>query len=221
MSTATDGQLLTFRDWTFRYRPADRPSGRTLLLLHGLTGDENSMWIFTRRIPAGFSILAPRAIFPAPQGGYSWREIASGPWELPSFDDLRPAAEMLVSFVDSWAASTGRDMKQFHLMGFSQGAALSYSLALLYPQRVPALAALSGFLPSGAETLLASRLLAEKPVFIAHGRRDEMVPVERARRAAALLEESGARVTYCEAGIGHKVSKDCMQALGDFFLSLD
>lgn len=221
MSTATDGQLLTFRDWTFRYRPADRPSGRILLLLHGLTGDENSMWIFTRRIPAGYAILAPRATFPAPQGGYSWREITPGPWELPSFDDLRPAAEALVSFVDSWAASAGLDMKRFHLMGFSQGAALACSLALLYPQRVPALAALSGFLPSGAETLLAGRPLAGKPALVAHGKRDEMVPVEHARQAVALLEQGGARVTYCEAGIGHKVSKECMQALGDFFLSLD
>jgi phospholipase/carboxylesterase len=64
------------------------------------------------------------------------------------------------------------------LIGFSQGAALSNTLALLHPERIQALAALSGFMPRGAEDLFGRRPLVGKSVFIAHGRQDYMIPVE-------------------------------------------
>jgi phospholipase/carboxylesterase len=103
------------------------------------------------------------------------------------------------------------------LIGFSQGAALCYTLALLHPERIRALAALSGFMPGGAEDLLAKRPLAGKPVFVAHGRQDNKIPVEQARRSVALLEGSGAQVTYCESDGGHKISADCLTWLADIF----
>jgi len=41
-------QLLTYNTWTLRIRrPIEKPA-RMLLLLHGWTGDENSMWVLVR-----------------------------------------------------------------------------------------------------------------------------------------------------------------------------
>ena len=219
MPTPTDAQLLTFQGWTFRLRPAAGPAGRLLLLLHGWTGDENSMWLFGRDFPAEFTLLAPRAPHVEPRGGYTWREMTPGTWGLPSLDDFRPAVDGLLAFVDSWAGSAGVDAATFDCMGFSQGAALTYALAALHPGRLGRLAALAGFLPDGAEQFLGPRSLAGKPVYVAHGTRDEMIPVERARRAAALLGEAGAQVTYCEAETGHKVSPDCFRGLREFFVN--
>jgi phospholipase/carboxylesterase len=99
----------------------------------------------------------------------------------------------------------------FDLVGFSQGAALAYTLTVLYPDSVHRLAALSGFLPAGAETLLLARPVVGKPVFVAHGRQDNLVPVEQARRSVALLKEAGAQITYCETEVGHKVSAECLR----------
>jgi predicted esterase len=50
-------------------------------------------------------------------------------------------------------------------------------------------------------------------VFVAHGTKDEMVTVERARASMQLLEQAGAEITYCEDEVGHKLSKDCLRAL--------
>jgi len=186
-------------------------------MLHGWTGDENSMWVFARKLPAQVAVLAPRGPYVAPEGGYTWREIHPGTWGLPGLDDFRQSAEALISFVDVWSNSERVDANQIDLIGFSQGAALSYTLALLHPERIRALAALSGFMPDGAEDLLARRPLAGKPVFIAHGRQDNLIPVEQARMAAAMLEGSGAKVTYCESEGGHKVSADCFTGLVDIF----
>ena len=217
MPTPIDAELREFRDWVFRFRPATAAPSRLLIMLHGWTGDETSMWVFARKLPAQVAVLSPRGLYAAPEGGYTWREVQPGMWGFPTLADLSASAEALIGFIDDWSYAAGVSASLIDLIGFSQGAALSYTLALLHPQRIRALAALSGFMPAGAEDLLARRALAGKPVFVAHGRRDEMIPVEQARRSVALLEGAGARVTYCESDGGHKVSADCFTGLADIF----
>ncbi|GAB4504179.1 MAG: phospholipase/carboxylesterase [Anaerolineales bacterium] len=208
---------MTYNGWTMRVRHASQQPARFLLLLHGWTGDENSMWLFTRRLPPDVWIVAPRAPHPAPEGGYSWRPLHAGTWGLPSLSDLQPAAEALLRLVDEVSASMGVDAAQFEVAGFSQGGALTNILALLYPQRIRRAAVLAGFMPGGVEDLLARRVLQGKPFFVTHGTRDKLIPLERARQSVALLEQAGAQVTFCQAEIGHKVSADCLRGLEIFF----
>lgn len=54
------------------------------VMLHGWTGDENSMWIFAPRLPADAILLAPRGLYESPLGGYSW---------YPKIDRLWPRIE--------------------------------------------------------------------------------------------------------------------------------
>ncbi|MBI3738750.1 MAG: hypothetical protein HY258_06860, partial [Chloroflexi bacterium] len=67
------------------------------------------------------------------------------------------------------------------------------------------------------ESVLEKRPLNGKPFFVAHGTLDEMVKVEYARQSIQLLERAGAKVTYCEDEVGHKVSANCLRALERFF----
>lgn len=182
-------------------------------MLHGWTGDENSMWVFARKLPAKVAVMAPRGLFGSPQGGYTWHENRVGTGRLPAIEDFQASADALVDFLDDWSLVTDVKTNQIDLIGFSQGAAFSYALALFHPERIRALAALSGFIPAGAEQLLAKGLMSGKKVFVAHGRQDEMIPVEHMRGSVSLLENSGARVTYCESDGGHKVSKECFTGI--------
>jgi len=208
---------MTYNGWTMRVRHAAQEPARFMLLLHGWTGDENSMWIFTRRLPADMWIAAPRAPHVAEEGGYSWRALHPGTWGLPTLSDLKPAADNLIRLVDEVSASIGVDANRFDVAGFSQGGALTNLLAMLYPERVRKAAVLAGFVPGGTEELVARRVLAGKRFFVAHGNRDELIPLERARQSIALLEKAGAQVTFCEAEVGHKVSADCLRGLETFF----
>jgi phospholipase/carboxylesterase len=217
VSTAIEAELHQFHDWIFRFRPATTVPPRLLVLLHGRTGDENSMWVFARKLPSQAAILAPRALYAAPEGGFIWHRIQTGTMALPVMEDLRPSAEALIGFVDEWSRTVGMSTHQFDLVGFSEGAALSYTLALIHPERIRTLAALSGFIPSGMEELLVKRLLEGKDVFIAHGKQDNMIPVEQARRSVGLLESAGARVRFCESDGGHKVSAVCLRELTEIF----
>ncbi len=217
MRVQSDTDLVTFQNWTLRVRPSENPSPRLLLLIHGWTGDENSMWVFVRNFSSDYWMIAPRAPHVTEPTGFSWRPHHSGPRGGPSLEDLRPAAVALISLVDAYAAQNKIDAHQFDVMGFSQGAALTNTLALLYPERIRRAGVLAGFVPAGSESVLEKRPLNGTPFFVTHGTLDEMVRVEYARQSIQLLERAGAKVTYCEDEVGHKVSANCLRALESFF----
>ena len=219
MQTAPDTEIIALDGQTLRVRKTtESPSrSRILLLIHGFTGDENSMWVFTRELPSYYWIVAPRAPYATERGGYSWRPNQTSELGLPGFDELRAAAEALIHLIDAYRSSAGIETDALDVMGFSQGAAMSSLLAFLYPDRVDKLGILAGFVPSGLDALAEQRLLEGKLVFVAHGIRDETVPIERARASIRILEKAGARVTYCEDDVGHKLSITCLHALQKFF----
>jgi phospholipase/carboxylesterase len=210
---------LTLASWTIRIRRPDETGPYPIiLLLHGLTGDENSMWFFVPRLPENCLLIAPRAPHPVLAGGYSWREYDPVvPRFLPNLDEFRRSLDALDNLLTS-ANFPVADFSRLHLMGFSQGAALSLAFALLHPLRVTSVAAMAGFVPPGAESLAASRPLQGKRVLIAHGRRDKTIPVELAQQARDLMQTAGAEVFYCEDDVGHKMGVKCFPALEDFFL---
>jgi len=216
VQTAPDTELIEYEDWTLRIRKTTHPSPRLLLMIHGFTGDENSMWVFARDLPSHYWIIAPRALHAAQSGGYSWRPLQKDDFGRPSLEQLRPAAEALIKLVDAYQLSARLDASVFDVMGFSQGAAMSNLLAFLYPERIRKTGILAGFVPSGLDELVAKRPLDGKPFFVAHGTKDETVPIDRARASIEILKQAGAQVTYCEDEVGHKVSLPCLRALKDF-----
>jgi phospholipase/carboxylesterase len=172
------------------------------------------MWVFATRLPKDAWLVAPRGLYKAPLGGYSWYAQKSKAW--PWVDDFYPALESLQTLltVENFPLA---DFNKLRLVGFSQGAALAYTYALSFSGRVRSLAGLSGFLPDGANALVRDLPLRDKPVFIAHGKQDMLVPVERARQAVELLNQAGARVSYCEDDVGHKLSANCFRGMQAFF----
>jgi len=176
------------------------------------------MWVFARELPPQYWIVAPRAPHPAAQGGYSWRLPQYENLNQISLDLLHSATEVLIRLVDAYSASAGLDASLFDVMGFSQGAAMSNALAFLYPQRIRKAGILAGFVPSGLDGLVSQRPLEGKPFFVAHGTKDTMVSIDRARASIEILEQAGAKVTYCEDEVGHKLSITCLRALKKFFV---
>lgn len=217
MLAENNSHKMTYNGWNLRVRHATQEPARFILLLHGWTGDENSMWVFARKLPPDMWIAAPRAPHAAEEGGYSWRALQPGTWGLPTLSDLKPAANSLVRLVDDISASIGVDATRFNVAGFSQGGALTNVLTLLYPERVRSAAVLAGFMPGGVDEMLKRRVLLNKQFFVAHGTQDNLVPLERAQESIDLLKQAGAQVTFCEAEVGHKVSADCLRGLETFF----
>ncbi len=220
MQTQTTTETIEFNGWTLRVRPTEAPHPRLLLMIHGLTGDENSMWIFTRRFSDDYWIVAPRAPYPAKPQGFSWRENPISVEEAlneqsnrPNLEALRDSVAALMRLIDEYAAEVKVEANVFDAIGFSQGAAMVSVLSMLYPNRVRKAGVLAGFAPRGLETYADSQPLQGKRLFVAHGSQDEIAPIERARDAMRLFERAGATLTYCEDAVGHKLSAHCLSAL--------
>ncbi len=207
--------IIKIGDWVVRRKlPGNPGSTRLMLLLHGWTGDENSMWIFTPRIPGHYMILAPRGITSTQLGGYGWENAGVAGW--PKAGDFQDAIQGLLGLVDS-IDFPGLDTGQIDVMGFSQGAALAYTMLLNYPARIGKLAGLSGFLPDGLRDEIAMRRLEGKKIFVSHGTRDDMVSLDSARSAVRDLKSAGSEVIYCEEDVGHKLSVGCFRAMDAYF----
>jgi len=209
-------RTITIDDWVLRINePAGPGPYPVVLLLHGWTGDEKSMWAFAERLPDNYLLIAPRGLYDVPTGGYSWYPIKDD--SLPTLDKFRPAVAALLKLIEKWPSSPAADFSNLRLAGFSQGAALVYAFALQNPQRVRALASLAGFLPEGASVSVHGNPLEGIPAFVSHGTQDNLVPITRARQAVQFLQLVGAEVTYCESDVGHKLSADCFRGMEVFF----
>ena len=68
-----------------------------LLLLHGWTGNENSMWVFESRFPNNAVIVALRGIYPSPFGGYGWQKNTGERW--PNLNDFQTAINLIMNFI--------------------------------------------------------------------------------------------------------------------------
>jgi phospholipase/carboxylesterase len=202
-------------NWIVRVRPPKTPlSNRCLILIHGWTGDENSMWIFSSRLPQDCWIIAPRGLYPVDSGGFAWVNITSG--QSSNLEEFSRTAQQFLDILPLWFHELGISADFINLMGFSQGAALVYTLVILAPKKFEKAICLSGFLPQGAKSILKPGSLSGLRLFIAHGEEDEMVPIEHAYQARELTQSAGADVSFCQDHIGHKLSPGCFKGLEDF-----
>jgi phospholipase/carboxylesterase len=178
------------------------PPHPCLLLLHGRGADERDLLGLAPWLPPSLFLVAARAPLPVPGlGGYQWHDLlGTGTPEPVSF--LR-TVERLQRFVGELPAAYPVDPGRLFVLGFSQGAAMTLALTGAAPQAVAGAVALSGYLPPGART----EGLAGKPVFVAHGTVDPVLPVSLGRAARDALQAAGADLTYREYPLAHQIGE--------------
>lgn len=188
------------------HTPQSTPAG-ALILTHGRGADPQDLEPLQELLDPDLRLLGifPRGPLLLSPGGYHWyvvRQIGFPDRDtfLTSFDELSSHLDALLSEHDlSW----GRTV----LGGFSQGAVMSYALALGAGRPRPAgILAFSGFLPSveGFDVALADR--AGTPVSISHGTLDPVIGVGFGRDARDRLAAAGLAVRYREDPVGHTIA---------------
>jgi phospholipase/carboxylesterase len=191
----------------YRERAANGEPQGLLVLHHGRGADEHDLLPLAEVLDPKrrLHVVTPRAPL-QPQGmqGYHWYRVPRVGFPDPV--TFHEAYSKLAEFHDELWERTGISPQHTVLGGFSMGTAMSYALGLGKERPVAgAILAFSGFVPTveGWEPDLEAR--AGMPVFIAHGRRDEVIDVAFARRARELLETAGLRVDYHESEGGHHI----------------
>ena len=180
-----------------------------LLLLHGYGSNEEDLFSFAPELPDDNYVISVRAPYDLQPYGHAWYAIHFDADENKFSDNVqaKQSVEIIASFIDEIVKQYPIDTENVTLIGFSQGAILSYATALTYPEKISKVVALSGYfnqeiLPEVIDTKAISHL----KFFVSHGSVDQVIPVDWARKAKPALENLGLEVEYQEYPIGHGVS---------------
>ena len=123
------------------------------------------------------------------------------------YSAAKKALEQLINFtVEIIREYRPRGNKVF-LMGFSQGAVMSYLMAFNAPELLHGVIALSGQLPETSLPLETAKAAMRKlPFLVMHGIHDDVLPVAKGRAANEWLQKNVDDLTYLEYPIAHQIS---------------
>lgn len=179
-----------------------------LLLLHGYGSNEEDLFSFAEHLPAEYLIISARAPYPLPPYGNAWYAITFDS-DMNKFSDDAQAVEsrdLIAKFIDELIENYPVDKNRVSLIGFSQGAILSYAVALTYPEKIERVLALSGYVNTDIIGNINKEKISKLRFFISHGSVDQVIPVEWARKAPEYLKNLGLEAEYHEYPVGHGVA---------------
>ena len=203
----------------------------SVVMLHGLGADGTDFLPFSDEIDLStigpVRWLLPRAsVRPVTvNNGYrmrAWYDIYQfgAQTQSPREDDagLRESFAAVQALIDREIAR-GVPANKIVLAGFSQGCAVTLGAGLRYGQRLAGLVAMSGYLPI-ASTTAAERKDANAltPIFMAHGKRDQVIDISRATSSRDALKQLGYDIEWHEYAMEHSVSAEEVTDLQRFLL---
>lgn len=111
--------------------------------------------------------------------------------------------------------SRGIAANRIVLAGFSQGCAMTLQTGLRHPEKLAGLLCLSGYLPLHT-TFAVERHAANHgtPIFMAHGKEDQVIPIERAEQSRDLLQSLGYAVEWHAYRMPHSVCREEIDDIG-------
>jgi phospholipase/carboxylesterase len=142
-----------------------------------------------------------------PYGGYAWYDLDQRGVGYPSGHSLSQTLDLLDRFIDEILRAYPITDGQLYVGGFSMGAAMSATLALLFPDRIAGALVLSGYVPPDPGLPYRLDAVTGHPVFEAHGIRDQVIPIEWGRRSRDFLAGTSVDLTYTEYPMGHEISQ--------------
>ncbi|KYH27586.1 putative hydrolase [Halalkalicoccus paucihalophilus] len=185
-----------------------------VVLIHGRGTNERDLLPIAGRLPDELHVLSVRAPDPL-QGGYTWYELDLSAGGLhasqPHPEEFRRSLDLVYEFVEWAVGEYDLDPERVGLLGFSQGSITSLAALCEHPESYDWVVALNGYLPESHEERVENA--TGKPVFIGAGESDQIIPVERAERAAELLEEAGVDVRFEAYPVGHGTHPEEIRAV--------
>jgi phospholipase/carboxylesterase len=154
-----------------------------IVCLHGGYGHGNEyIWTWLRPAKSkGYLLLAPQSLGP------TW-SVLNPPL------DTRSILAMLENICTTYVV----DRQRVYLTGLSDGGIFTYLLGLAQSHLFAGIAPIAGELHPMTDPLLRNKQGQDTPLFIIHGAKDFIFPVESVRSGQELLKKIGYNVTYHE-----------------------
>ena len=196
-------------DYRVRRPLKESDTSPVLFLLHGYGSHEEDLFSFANYLPEEYLIISLRAPLSLSFGGYAWYSIHFNEQQDKWSDDAeaKKAQEIILYNIDYHLEQFKLKGQKVSLLGFSQGAILSWAVGLSHPERIDQLIALSGYVNENIFSY-AEKGLDQLRIFSSHGTQDPTLPIEWARKGISLVEKKEISVAYKEYPQGHGINQD-------------
>lgn len=210
MSTTTTLQYIT--------RPSsnDIKNPKGLILIHGYGSNEQDLFSFAPYFDKDIFVISVKAPISMQPFGNAWYEIHIDDDGVKSSNTQQAleAKQLLIEFIDY--TREHYHLKDISLLGFSQGAILSYAIGISMPKKISSIIALSGCLnPDLIEdiSILKSNDYKHLSIYASHGIQDQIIPIDWARKAQSTLNELGIDNQWSEYHAAHGVCPENFNSL--------
>jgi len=197
---------------------AERP---LLVVLHGYGSNADDLFGLVPHLPSSFVVAAIEGLEPAGPG-WAWFPLSADPVTGELIRDpnqAEAATGSLVAWFDALAVDYP-DISSVHLLGFSQGGAMSLELLRHRPRDFDSAVVLAGFaLPAESpEAHARDAVLAEvrPPVFWGRDPDDPVIAQRMIEHTRRWLPEHADLTARLYSGIGHGINLDELEDVAQF-----
>lgn len=193
-------------------------SDRLLVILHGYGANEYDLFqlsdAFIHKSHV-VSLQAPYQLYPE---SYAWYAIhfdeVNGKWS--DIEQAKEIVEQLHVFIQ--ALKEQYQVRHIDLLGFSQGAILSYALATKYPQQYSKIMALSGYFNKDLNEISKDNSFGHLKVYASHGAEDPVIPLSWSAEIPAALGKLNIEYEhFVFQDMGHTINQENLNSLVQWY----
>ena len=185
-----------------------------IILLHGYGSNAEDLFSFANYLPQQLNVISLEAPLNTPFGGKAWYSIhfdaAQDKWS--DIEEAKKSLAAITQQLEYFINEYDLNPKDISLMGFSQGAILSWSLLLDHPKRFRRAICMSGYI----NTQLLEKPLDEYQKVLAyasHGTNDPTVPYQWAESGITKLKINNPEIVFISYRAWHNVSPENFKGL--------
>ncbi|WP_341652852.1 phospholipase [Blattabacterium cuenoti] len=176
------------------------------LMIHGYGSNEKDLFPFQKDIPENFFIISIQGFYSIGTNKYSWYDIDfDNKNKFINIIQAKKTIEKISFFIHEAIEEYKLKKNPVWICGFSQGAILSYAIALKNSDKIKKVIALSGYIEN---RILPKQIHhnSDLEFFISHGKYDPIIPVNWSKKGLKFLKEKKILFFYKEYESGHTLN---------------
>ena len=174
----------------------------------------DDLFSFANYLPEQYTIISIHAPLELPFGGGAWYSINfdSNLKKWSDNDEAKKSLGKIIDQLDYFASTYELNPNNISLIGFSQGAILSWSLLLDHPSLFRRAICMSGYIN---QEILQKSIGEYRNVlaYSSHGLNDFTVPYDWAKSSILTLKENNPKVVFNTYPDGHNVSPENFESI--------
>ena len=185
-----------------------------IILIHGYGSNMDDLFSFANYFPEQYTIISIHAPLELPFGGGAWYSINfdSNLKKWSDNDEAKNSLGKIIDQLDYFTSTYELNPNNISLIGFSQGAILSWSLLLDHPSLFRRAICMSGYIN---QEILQKSIGEYRNVlaYSSHGLNDFTVPYDWAKSSILTLKENNPKVVFNTYPDGHNVSPENFESI--------